>query len=215
MLNNKKNKKLITGSILRVVRHGFSIGEVLLSMLILSFVMVLMTNLLVKSILHSTDSRDRIIASQLAQEGVELVRNVRDNNWADGDPTTESFECNDNFPNTDNTQCRIDINSIDVNGINDCDNDPSANFYDLNIDSNNGFYSHSNGEETKFQRKIEVDYTPGACPASSYVTITSMVVWGNNSPDDIANVTDCNMENKCAYAQSILTKWGEQQYAEK
>ncbi|OGD36432.1 hypothetical protein A2850_02050 [Candidatus Azambacteria bacterium RIFCSPHIGHO2_01_FULL_51_74] len=32
-----------------------------------------------------TRTRDKIVASYLAQEGIEVVRSIRDNNWIDGD----------------------------------------------------------------------------------------------------------------------------------
>lgn len=178
---------------------GFSIGEILLSLFILSFVLVLMTNLLVKSILHSTDSRDRIVASQLAQEGVELVRNVRDNNWANGDGM-----CSAGFPNNDNNKCVIDRD--DAGSV--CNNTPPVDFYDLKIDSES-FFSHNNGTATKFKRKIEIDYNGASCNAAgtTQVTITSMVVWGEEFP--VGGINNCNVANKCAYAQSVLTKWGE------
>jgi len=61
-------------------KKGFSIGEVLIAAFILTVGVVSAVTLLTRSIVDTIDSRNLVIASQLAQEGTELVRNQRDNN---------------------------------------------------------------------------------------------------------------------------------------
>ena len=63
---------------------GFSLMEALLATFLLSVGIVAVLSLMASSLRSSMVARDQEIATLLAQEGVELVRNVRDNNWADG-----------------------------------------------------------------------------------------------------------------------------------
>ena len=57
------------------------------------------------------DERDNVISSLLAQEGIELVRNIRDNEWALNGSMLDS-----NSELEVSTGCRIDINSDSCNG---------------------------------------------------------------------------------------------------
>jgi len=175
---------------LKIRKKGFFLIEGVIAAFIVTVGLVAVINLIVSGISHTTDSRDHIIASQLAQEGVELVRNIRDNNWANNN---DSFA---GFPSSSDQNCIIDK---DNNGI-ICNNGVDQRLY-----YNNGFYVHDNTgtntkKDTKFQRKIELTY------GNNSLTVTSIVIWGSNFP---AALTNCTVSHKCVYAQSVLTKWGE------
>ena len=78
--------------------------------------------------------RDYVIATNLAQEGIEIIRNTRDNNWkALG--MTDGFS---GFPAGD--YC------VDYLGVTHSCADK--------LKMKNGFYEYTNGVETKFSRKI-------------------------------------------------------------
>lgn len=169
------------------VKSGFSIAEVVISASILIIMTAGIFLALGNSITHSADSRNLIIASELAQEGIELVRNVRDNNIASGKPSYAQYF---DFANANN--CRIDKNLNYGNGDLVCNSDMR-----LYIDANN-FYTHDNiGSATKFFRRIKIaDYAGGK-------KITSMVSW--NGAELGALEADCNTGSKCVYANAILT----------
>ena len=81
---------------------GFSLGEVLLAGFVLTVGLLSISALMAKSLKNSFENRDSIIAVELAQEGVELVRNVRDNSFiADADGFAKF---------SGNKHCRIDYN---------------------------------------------------------------------------------------------------------
>ena len=63
---------------------GFSIPEVALSVFVLSVGIMSIIALMSSSLRYSLQTNDVIIATDLAQEGIELVRNVRDNDFASG-----------------------------------------------------------------------------------------------------------------------------------
>lgn len=68
-MNNKKVKK------------GFSLPEVIIAITILVLIIVTATNLLISSMGANVVNTNKIIAYNLAQEAIEGLRNIRDNNW--------------------------------------------------------------------------------------------------------------------------------------
>ena len=60
---------------------GFSLVEIVIAITTLVVVVVAATTLVVSSIQTTTLNVDNIIAYNLAQEGLEAVRNMRDSNW--------------------------------------------------------------------------------------------------------------------------------------
>ena len=170
--------------------------EVMLSAFVLSVGVVGIMPLFISSFRDSLDSRDQVIASMLAQEGVELVQNFRDTNKVSG--ASGGVFDGTNFPTFDSDNCWV---SYDNSGIN------CTGTYQLNLTANN-FYTHDTTGTlaTKFQRKIGIKYSPASSNNvfAQKVTITSMVIWGVSFPGDISN---CNTAHKCVYTSLILTKW--------
>lgn len=184
---------------------GFSIGEVILSVFIMSVGILATFQLFIVSARDIMDERDSIIASMLAQEGIELVRNIRDNNWADRTCPIKSscasgwVDTFANLPIANNNNCRVDINSSEINATNDCGSASKI----LNLDVNNR-YVHSAGTATKFRRRIAFIHS-NAGTDDETVDVRSFVSWDNSDPDSI---TECNIENKCIFSRVILRNWG-------
>lgn len=193
-LTNKMNQK-----------RAFSIGEVILSVFILGVTMVTILSLYAKGLREFQDERDSVIASLLAQEGVELARNIRDNNWADRTCALEAGCAT--FPKT----FANFYNSNTYYGSVDVVNDDAVIFnatYTLRL--NGGFYVHSGGTAVKFKRRIILDYHPGGSNANNAesVVITSLISWRGGGTSPPFNTTVCNMANKCVFSQETLTDWG-------
>jgi len=85
---------------------------------------------------RTTTSSFRLIAAYLGQEGIEIVRNIRDTNWLEGFNWDEGLA---------------------GEGEADYDDYSLGSFQDrfLNLDGN-GFYSYNPGTQTKFKRKITI-----------------------------------------------------------
>ena len=64
--------------------RGFTIIEVLATFGILVIGIVAAQIALTQGITAATRNVNEFIAAHLAEEGLELVRNIRDNNWASG-----------------------------------------------------------------------------------------------------------------------------------
>lgn len=187
----------------------------MLAVFLVSVGVIAALKLLTTGINYSIDSRNQFVASLLAQEGVELVRNVRDNNWIDNDPTTKSFD--------DSKSCLSQSRAnyyIDYSGNYDCGGSIPSNKYKLCLNSDN-FYENNvggganctSGSATRFSRRIynfnDLNYT----------IITSVAIWGDDwpscsstnlsNPICLESLKACNTISKCAYAQVTLNKWGE------
>ena len=170
-------------------KHGFSLIEVMISVFVLSLGLVAVSILMTSNIRSSENAKNQIIASQLAQEGIELVRNLKDNN-----PTfTTDIASENNY--------RIDYTSNYEAFKNSNDNDDIKK--KLYLDSNK-FYSHDNsGQATRFFRKIKIDITTDGTLKTA--TATSYVTWNNSGFSTISGFpNNCTVGNKCVSVVSVM-----------
>lgn len=68
----------------KILKSGFTIVEIITVLFILSMGMVGVMGLIVQNIQSQSYNKSNLIAYQLAQEGIELIRKVRDSNWREG-----------------------------------------------------------------------------------------------------------------------------------
>ncbi|MCL5410331.1 MAG: hypothetical protein M1324_00550 [Patescibacteria group bacterium] len=69
-------------------RKGFGILEVLVSSLIIITILMALVFVGRTALANSAYSQEKAQAVYVAQEGIEIVRQIRDTNWIDGDNTT-------------------------------------------------------------------------------------------------------------------------------
>ena len=172
-------------------KSGFSLLEVIIALFVLSIGITAMLSLISNSINNSNEAKDMIAAAQLAQEGVELVRNKRDNNYISDSGNV--------FQDLNEGVCQADA----VSGI-VC---PQTSF-DLNYAVVSGVYSfvHSAGTATKFSRKIVIEET-----SVEERKARSLVFWGGGWSEPPADDgSDCLNIKKCAYSEATVTSWGEE-----
>jgi Tfp pilus assembly protein PilV len=180
------------------IKHekSFSMLEVIMSIAIVTIGLVGAMGLLSKSTRESMDSRDQVIAGLLAQEGVEIVRNIRDNNWADRDPSTTSF----NNIGT-NSNCGVVYSPPNPPNEVPSISCPGSDLLKLN---NDNYYSNAGATDTKFRRNLNIS------SSADSITVISMVIWGTTYPTGgTADTVNCVASNKCAYTTITLSKWGE------
>jgi len=131
--------------------------EIIIAISIFFIGVVGIFSLLASSIKTASFSVDNFTASQLAQEGMEIVRNIRDQNWL-------NFEAYSTGLLTCQAGCEIDYN------------DAVFGTYQaglLKIDSNS-FYNYQQGANSKFKRKITIT------PQTGFLNIKTEVFWGQN-----------------------------------
>jgi len=123
---------------------GFTLLEVITAIFILTVGGGAAFNLIQQTLASSSLIKERLIASYLAQEGMELVKNLRDTAWLKA-KTEPTISWDEYLPAGD---WQADYSTQGLNQVYD------DNSY-LNIDAN-GFYSYSSGTSTKFKRKISI-----------------------------------------------------------
>lgn len=199
-------------------KKGFSLGEVMVAMFILLVGMADAVFLTANSIRDLGDGRDAMVAASLAQEGVELVRNVRDNNVTQSTCGAGTARCTafaiNGFPSISSSgtkKCSIGYNWADADGKLNCTN-PGT---DLTFNTSKFLYSHhpldAQDVKTKFKRGVYITYKNTATIDDVVATVTSVVVYGKDGLPDESKINDilhnCLRKNKCVYAQTHLTSW--------
>lgn len=167
----QKNKKAI-------ILKGFSLIEVLFAIVVLSIGIVSVLVIMGTNIKTSILAKNQIIAAQLVQEGIELVRNLNDNE-------DSRLVAGTNY---DGYRVNFDTASTSIDFVSSAD-------YRLNLVGDS--YSYSNGEATRFSRRIDIS------DDGEQRIITSMVIW--NSEGDFPAIADCNTLNECATANSVIS----------
>lgn len=72
------------------IRPGFSLIELLVAMGMIGIGLLGVASLAAQNVRVQYFNRNSLISSQLAQEGLELARNLRDNDWKSDSPVTSS-----------------------------------------------------------------------------------------------------------------------------
>lgn len=112
-------------------KPGFSLMEILVVLFIVSTSLLSIVSLIIQNIQVQSINKNNLIASSLAQEGIELTRQVRDLNWRD----SKDFD----FSLTDGSY-RLDYRTP-----------VAASFSDTSktkLYLKDGFYIHDGGAET-------------------------------------------------------------------
>jgi len=152
---------------------GYSILEVMIAFVIITVGMVSVLALADRSLKMHQFNKNTIIASQLAQEGLELVRNKRDENWLREGYNWKTGQA----PNSQSDIVQDGHYTIDYTGAIDympADFSNSATILKIN---SSGLYSHSTipgNKNTIFSRIIEVSPVDDT---SQYLDVKSTVKW--------------------------------------
>ncbi|MBU4351250.1 prepilin-type N-terminal cleavage/methylation domain-containing protein [Patescibacteria group bacterium] len=137
---------------------GFTLLEVLISLAILIVGVVGVFALIQQTISFLPLSEQRLAASYLTQEGIEIVRNLRDTNIVKGNAWNLGLTgCN--------AGCEADYASTSLVAW--------TNQYLLD---NNNFYGYSSGSQTLYKRKITID-----TGTADVLKITVEVSWQEKS----------------------------------
>lgn len=122
---------------------AFTLIEILIAITVMTLGVVGFHAAITRVASLTFSNSDRFVASRLAQEGIELVSNIRDTNWVE--KTNPSW---DDGLTGYSSGCEIDYDDSDFT------NWVEPGRY-LKIDSNR-FYNYQSGENTKFTRKITI-----------------------------------------------------------
>lgn len=127
--------------------RSFTLLEVILAITVLTLAVGGSFVLISQTIASVSVVQSKLIASYLAQEGIEIVKNIRDTNWLKLQPWDQSLEEGDYEVDYLTTLLPDSLFCSPV-----CQ---YGHLRFLNIDEN-GFYSYSFGDPTIFKRKITI-----------------------------------------------------------
>lgn len=159
--------------------RGETILEVLIAVSVLMLIMAPASGLYIASTRNIATNRNDLIAASVAEEGIEMVRNIRDTNFLRF--SQKATECWNSKPeHSDLATCEtqtiaagayrltLDIASfnwtLEISGsgdsLTDQLNDPTKDdFYRLKLDPTTHLYSHTVGDDTAFYREIVISYS--------------------------------------------------------
>ncbi|MSU54433.1 MAG: prepilin-type N-terminal cleavage/methylation domain-containing protein [Candidatus Staskawiczbacteria bacterium] len=126
-----------------IKQKGFTVAEMIIAIAVLSFGIILIYGAFFASFNATYSVGPRFTATYLANEGQEIIKNIRDNNILNSDSWSLGLvesSCSDG--------CQVDYKALIYSDIADYDD----TFLTLNED---GFYSHQvGGTPTMFKRRI-------------------------------------------------------------
>ncbi len=120
---------------------GFTLLEMVVALSLLIGGVLVVYSSSARMMAHIYDNQSRLVASYLAQEGVEVVRNIRDKNWSGGQSWLNGLGIGN---------WQVQHNSTFLTAYNG---------QPLRLD--NGYYQYGSGPNTVFRRKITISH-PGA-----------------------------------------------------
>ncbi|HXV26797.1 MAG TPA: prepilin-type N-terminal cleavage/methylation domain-containing protein [Candidatus Paceibacterota bacterium] len=146
-------------------RNGFSLVEALVALAVLSVALTPLFAQVNAAFRVSRAIEENLVASGLAQEGIELVRGMRDDNWFAGSPVPMG----DLFDDCTGG-CQVQFNDT---------------FPQLTGDvplkrDDYGRYRYDQGTDTPFHRTITVE-----AESATHLIVTSEVAWTSNADHSV------------------------------
>ena len=136
---------------------GFTFLEVMIAISVITIGIIGIYTLIPRVISITSANIDKFIASQLGEEGIEVVRNIRDSNWL-----KEGTAWDNGLTDGD---WRVQYDKDFLLAFSD---EP------LKIDGN-GFYNYDVGSLTKFKRKVTVSHL------ENYLNVKVQITWPNKT----------------------------------
>lgn len=90
-----------------LLKSGFTLVEVVVILFVMSMGLIGVLSLIVQNIQSQSYNKSNLMAYQLAQEGVELIRKVRDSNWREGLPYDDKLASGEYFMSYDDAAPQI------------------------------------------------------------------------------------------------------------
>jgi len=130
------------------MKQGFTLIETLIALTVLIMIIIGPLSLATKSISASILSQNQITASYLAQEAVEYIINIRDNNFLGGNGWLDGLGLCVSTPGNDKNCC-VDVRNDNIKSY------PGQCDY-IKYDASGLYYNYSIGNNTIFRRIIKI-----------------------------------------------------------
>ncbi len=89
------------------LKRGFTLVEVVVILFIMSMGLIGILGLIVQNIQSQSYNKSNLIAYQLAQEGIELIRKVRDSNWRESLPYDDKLAAGQYYMDYEDTAPQV------------------------------------------------------------------------------------------------------------
>ena len=168
----KKKLGILSSKIFNTTKkgEGFTLIEMTITIFIVSIGLLGVYGVFARFVSQISLASSRLTAVYLAQEGIEITRNIRDNNLLEGEDYSRGL---DDCDTDDGKFCEIDYDDAALTTY--------LNSYEgtfLNIDSNNYYSYNSTLNPTKFKRKINMKiFQIMAGEANDEVKVSVSVQW--------------------------------------
>jgi prepilin-type N-terminal cleavage/methylation domain-containing protein len=149
-------------------KKGFSLLEVMLALGVITIGLTGVSSLVLQNIQVQEVNKNYLVASMLAQEGLELVRNVRDTNFLKAD---SGYSWKNGIGPLGNTKDIVHGGSYAIDYDLSIQNAASMDVDQTKLYINTGKYTHSGGNATPYRRLIKV------IDNSDYVEVQANVQW--------------------------------------
>lgn len=154
--------------------RGFTFIETLVAISVLLVSLAGPLSIAAQALSSAHYARDQVVAFYLAQEAIEYVRAVRDQNylasgsWLDGLSECVDASCTVDFPNFTHSAC-------------------SGSCSPLLISSTGGLYNQQSGSESPYTRTLTISSVEGT---AEIVVVRSTVTWQSAGFDRQIQVTE-------------------------
>jgi type II secretory pathway pseudopilin PulG len=157
------------------MNKGFTIIELIIAIFILSIAIIGVFSTFSVMVILTSSTADRLTAAYLAQEGAEIIKNIRDNNWL----SSEAALWDEGLLYCEQSEgCKVDYKS----GPNIAGPWTGGEADYLKTGSN-GFYSYENDTKTKFRRKVTIVCLPSNDCTTDYIMKVSVQVFWDEKPN--------------------------------
>ena len=150
--------------------NGFTLIEALVALVVLTVAIGPAIALAGSALRISTSIKDNLIATGLAQEGIEVVRSIRDDNWL----TDTAFE-------SGLGSCQIGCSVSWGTGVDTEQPIGTQQNEFLSLDPATGRYGYALSDKSIFKRVITIIPNPDTSPIE--LVVTSEVMWKQAGQD--------------------------------
>lgn len=152
---------------------GFTLIEAMVALILVTIAMGPVLILATSTVNVASRIEHNLVAANLAQEGIEVIRNIRDTNWLNG----AAFDTN-----LSAGTWRVEWNTIG-GGLIAAGSNPV-------LKKNNGLYNYSTGTDTLFKRTVLISK-----PNSNELVLTSTVTWLERNNTNKTVTTESHLFN--------------------
>lgn len=185
----------------RTYKQGFTLVEIIIAITLLVIGVVAVFGLVFFAINLNRDNVMRVQALELAREGMEIVRNVRDTNWKNNYPFNGGAEIwgvgLDGTKTIAVSPTFSDQSPFDLQAVTKGDKAS----YRLNTIEESGvtLFTHGQGKESPFYRYVELSPVSSqlapAATDSEVMKVTVTVLWNDSGKEKKVEITE------------VLTNW--------